>query len=475
MLPAKHADELRRALEALEAVVALRLAERCSYAIRTTDPRQAGQALLSRPLGHPGKDGIPGREGDGHPGAHDEGISGVDGEGIPGLDAYGDDGPLAVLVRRCSLSPAEALTLAAAVAPEFDEKFAVYYGLLGDRPGVTQLTGEVVRTLTARTFAGRLAARELLGPHGRLRGMRLIELDADDAGTLAGRVRPHPGLVALLTGQARAEPEQSAGFPAARLHTTHTMADLIVPAEARRQLAAVLDRIRHAERVLDEWGFARRHDGVRGTLALFHGPPGTGKSMAAAVIARAAGRTAYRVDLAALVSKYIGETEKNLAGVFDRAEEEDCILVFDEADAIFGRRTEVSDARDRYANQEVSYLLQRVERHRGVVILTTNLLGNLDRAFARRIDLQVEFPAPGIAERLALWRNVLPPALPVADGVDFAALAERYPLTGAEIRDAVLDAAYLAAADGQVVTAGYLVSGIHAAFAKNGRTPPRAG
>ncbi|WP_326642234.1 ATP-binding protein [Streptosporangium sp. NBC_01755] len=448
MLSAEHAEELRRALVALEAVVALRLEERCAYAIRTSDPRQAGQALLGRPLGLPGT------------------------EGIPGTGAYAGDGPLATLVRQCPLSAAEALTVVAAVAPEIDEKFAVYYSLLSDRPGVAHLTGEVVRTLTARTFPGRLAASELLGPHGRLRGMRLIEMDAVDAGPLVGQVRPHRDLVALLTGGTRAEPELSAGFPATRLQTAHTMADLIVSAEARRQLTAALDRIRHAGRVLDDWGFARRHDGVRGTLILFHGPPGTGKSMAAAVLARTAGRPAYRVDLAALVSKYIGETEKNLAGVFDRAEEEDCILVFDEADAVFGRRTEVSDARDRYANQEVSYLLQRVERHRGVVILTTNLLGNLDSAFARRIDLQVEFPAPGVAERLALWRAVLPAALPVADGVDFAGLAERYALTGAEIRDAALDAAYLAAANGQVVTAGYLVSGIRAAFAKSGRTPP---
>ncbi|MGA5761803.1 ATP-binding protein [Nonomuraea bangladeshensis] len=452
MLPAEHAEELRRALVALEDVVAVRLEERSAYAIRAADPRQAGQALLARPLGHPARD-----------------------EGIPGLGVYAGAGPLATLVRQCSLSPAEALTVVAAVAAEIDEKFAVYYGLLGDRAGVGHLTGEVVRTLVARTFVGRLAARHLLGPDGRLRGMRMIELDADDAGALAGRVRPHRDLVALLTGGARPEPEQSSGFPATRLRTAHTMSDLVVPAGVRRQLGTLLDRIRYAGRVLDDWGLGHSHDGVRGTLVLFHGPPGTGKSMAAAVVARTAGLAAYRVDLAGLVSKYIGETEKNLARVFDWAEEEDCVLVFDEADAIFGRRTEVSDARDRYANQEVSYLLQRVERHRGVVILTTNLLGNLDAAFARRIDLQVEFPAPGVAERLALWRSVPPAALPVADGVDFAGLAERYALTGAEIRDAVVHAAFLAAADGQMVTSGYLVNGIHAAFAKNGRTPPGAG
>ncbi|MFF0204620.1 ATP-binding protein [Streptomyces sp. NPDC005017] len=442
--------ELQRALTTLEAVIGLRLEERRAFAAHGaagTDPERVMAALMARPLGLEGS------------------------EGLPGITAYAGDGPLSRVVKDCALDPAEALTLVAAVAPEIDEKFSVYYGLLTDRPGVAHLTGEVVRNLCGRTFAGRLAARDLLSTHGRLRGARLLDLAPDDGAALAGRVTPHRSLVAFLTGG-------SVGggplpdLPVDRMDTAHTLDDIVVPGQVRRQLGAVLERVRHKHTVLEEWGFAREHDGVRGTLVLFHGPPGTGKSMTAAVLGRTVGVPAYRVDVSALVSKYIGETEKNLARLFDWAEEEECFLVFDEADAVFGRRTEVSDARDRYANQEVSYLLQRVERHPGVVILTTNLLGNLDDAFTRRIDLRVEFPVPGVAERLAIWRGVLPAAVPVAPDVDLTGLAERYPLTGAEIRDAAVAAAYAAAANGRTVTAEHLTSGVLTAFAKSGRTPP---
>ncbi|MFF1509274.1 ATP-binding protein [Streptomyces sp. NPDC058326] len=452
MLPAAHQEELHRALTALEAVIGLRLEERRSCAVRAgldAEPERAVAALMARPLGLEGT------------------------EGLPAVHTYAGDGPLARVVRDCSLDAAEALALLAAVAPEIDEKFALYYGLLADRPGASHLTGEVLRTLCARTFAGRLAARELLAAHGRLRGARLLDLTAAEGGTLAGRVVPHRALVAYLTGGpvAGGPPPD---LPVDLMDTAHTLDDIVVPGPVRRRLATVLERVRHKHTVLEEWGFARAHDGVRGTLVLFHGPPGTGKSMTAAVLGRTLGVPAYRVDVSALVSKYIGETEKNLARVFDWAEEEECLLVFDEADAVFGRRTEVSDAHDRYANQEVSYLLQRVERHRGVVVLTTNLLGNIDEAFARRIDLRVEFPAPGAAERLAIWRGVLPARLPVAEDLGLPALAERYPLTGAEILDAALAAAYAAAADGRVVTREHLTAGIGTAFAKSGRTPPSA-
>jgi AAA+ superfamily predicted ATPase len=452
MLTPRHREELQRALTALEAVIGLRLEERRAFAVHAglaTDPERAVAALMARPLGLEGS------------------------EGLPGVAAYAGDGPLARVVRDCALDSAEALTLVAAVAPEIDEKFSTYYGLLSDRPGVAHLTGEGVRNLCARTFAGRLAARDLLAAHGRLRGARLLELAPAETAALAGRVTPHRSLVAFLTGGSVGG-GPSADLPVDRMDTAHTLDDIVVQGQVRRQLGAVLERVRHKHTVLEDWGFARKHDGVRGTLVLFHGPPGTGKSMTAAVLGRTVGVPAYRVDVSALVSKYIGETEKNLARLFDWAEEEECFLVFDEADAVFGRRTEVSDARDRYANQEVSYLLQRVERHPGVVILTTNLLGNLDDAFTRRIDLRVEFPAPGVAERLAIWRGVLPASVPVASDIDLTGLAERYPLTGAEIRDAALAAAYAAAANGRTVTSEHLTSGILTAFAKSGRTPPSA-
>lgn len=426
--------ELRAALEILEALVALRVEE-----------RRAGAA--GRPLGIEGS-----------------------GEGLPDRRRFDGVGPLAEVVATAGLTVAEAVVLLAAVAPYVDERFAVRYGELTDRPGVVGLTGEVARTLVARSFGGRLDATVLLSPHGRLRASGLLALDPPD--DLAGALRPEPALVAWLTGQPPPEVHASADFPARALTTVHTLDDVVLPAGARRRIADLESRIALRSTVVDEWGFAEHHDNASGLIALFHGPPGTGKTMTAAALAATAGLPAYLVDLSALVSKYVGETEKSLAKVFDRAVREQCLLVFDEADAVFGARTEVDDAHDRYANQEVSYLLSRIERHPGTVVLTTNLIANIDPAFQRRIHVLVEFPEPGPGERERLWRTVMPRRLPVDDAVDLGGLARRYALTGAQIREATLDAAYLAAADGRVVTERHLVAGVRRQYEKAGRTVP---
>jgi SpoVK/Ycf46/Vps4 family AAA+-type ATPase len=265
----------------------------------------------------------------------------------------------------------------------------------------------------------------------------------------------------------------TADFPARRLTTVYTLDDVVLPGSARGRVTDLCDRIAHRELVVGEWGFGRHHDNTSGLISLFHGPPGTGKTMTAAALARATGMPAYLIDLSALVSKYIGETEKSLAKIFDRSARERCILVFDEADAVFGRRTEVADSHDRYANQEVSYLLSRIEQHPGVVVLTTNLLANIDEAFQRRIHVLIEVPEPGPGERARLWHSALPHDLPIAQGLDLDDLARRFPLSGAQIRDAVLDAAYLAASNGRLVTKEHLETGIHRQFEKAGRTAPR--
>jgi len=392
------------------------------------------------------------------------------GEGLPDRRRFAGVGPLAELIAMADLGDAEAMVLLAAVAPSADERFAVRYGALTDRPGVTAFTGEVARNLVARSFRGRLDATALLSAHGTLRAHGLLTLDPP--GDLSGVLRPDPGLVAWLLGLPAAPPQASADFPARPLTTVHTLADVVLPTAARARIDDLVTRIAHRDTVVEEWGFGAHHDNATGLIALFHGPPGTGKTMTAAAIAAAARLPAYLIDLSALVSKYIGETEKALAKVFDRAARDRCILVFDEADAIFGARTEVGDAHDRYANQEVSYLLSRVEQHPGIVILTTNLAANIDSAFQRRIHVMVEFPEPGPGERERLWSAVLPSRLPVGAGIGLADLAQRYPLTGAQIRDAGLDAAYRAAADGRVVTREHLVTGIRRQYEKAGRTVP---
>lgn len=392
------------------------------------------------------------------------------GEGLPDRRRFDGVGPFAQTVALAGLDAAEAVVLLAAIAPYVDERFAALYGQLTDRQGVTALTGEVARTLAARSFKGRLDATAMLSAHGRLRANGLLTLDPSD--DLSGVLVPERGLVAWLTGQPPEPVVASSAFPARPLTTVHTLDDVVLPAAARARVDDLAARIAHRDVVVDDWGFGTHHDNAAGLIALFHGPPGTGKTMTAAAVAASAKLPAYLVDLSALVSKYIGETEKALAKVFDRAAREHCVLVFDEADAIFGTRTEVGDAHDRYANQEVSYLLSRVEQHPGVVVLTTNLVANVDPAFQRRIHVMVEFPEPGPVERERLWAAVAPERLPVAEGVDLSQLARRYPLTGAQIREATLDAAYLAAANGRVVTEEHLTAGIRRQYEKAGRSIP---
>ena len=231
------------------------------------------------------------------------------------------------------------------------------------------------------------------------------------------------------------------------VHPQASWADLVLPADRTAQLREAVDRMREQDRVLHAWGLARGRAGLRGLRLLFAGPPGTGKSLAAEVIAAELGRDLLVVDLSQLVSKWLGETEKNLAAVFDAAERGGAALLFDEADALFGRRTEVGDARDRYANLETAYLLGRLERFEGIAVLATNLRQNMDVAFARRLEFVVAFDPPDEAARLALWRAHLPPTAPLADDVDLRSIAALYELSGALIRNAALAAAFLAAAE----------------------------
>lgn len=433
-LPAAHAAELVRALDALDVLIATRLEE-----------RRGGHGpggLLARPV----------------PVAT-----------LPAV--FGGTGPIAQTVAAGRLRPPEAVTLLAALAREVDERYDALFATLSDRPGAGGLTGEVARTLVTTTPRERLDFPDLLTSDAPLIACGLLELDAADPG-LAGRLRAGTDFARWALGRAGPLGGVEAGFPARPITTVHTLDDVVVPRTQRLLLEAVVARIRDRDLVVGDWGFGRHHDNITGLVALFHGPSGTGKSMAAAAIGRAAGLPVWRVDLSQLVSKYVGETAKQLTTVFTRAARENWLLVFDEADAIFGKRTEVADAHDRYANQDVSHLLTLLEDHPGTVILTTNLLANIDEAFQRRLQLVVGFEAPGIDERSRLWTHVLPRDTPVVADIDWRALARRYPLTGAQIRDATLDAAYAAAADGRVVTLDHLEDGIRGQFAKAGRTVP---
>jgi SpoVK/Ycf46/Vps4 family AAA+-type ATPase len=218
--------------------------------------------------------------------------------------------------------------------------------------------------------------------------------------------------------------------------------------------------------VYDEWGFPGLPS--RGTVALLAGPSGTGKTLTAEVVAGDLGLDLFVLDLSSIMSKYIGETEKNLAGLFDAAEAGDAVLFFDEADALFGKRSAVNDAKDRYANVEVAYLLQRLERHDGLVLLATNLPNNIDDAFLRRLHAVLEFAAPGPDERRAIWERAFPPGCPTKD-LELELLAREAELSGGAIATAAVSAAFDAATVGEPVTMPRVLASVAAEYRKVGR------
>jgi SpoVK/Ycf46/Vps4 family AAA+-type ATPase len=245
-----------------------------------------------------------------------------------------------------------------------------------------------------------------------------------------------------------------------------------LPEDVIDSIREFLGRVQHRRKVYEEWGYDSRMSSSRGLTALFHGPPGTGKSMVASLIARELGLDLYRIDLAQVTSKWIGETEKNLAEVFDAAEDGQCVILFDEADSLFAKRTEVKSSVDRYANLEVNYLLQRLDTFEGVAILTTNLEGSLDNAFKRRLSLRLSFPFPDEEMRVRLWLAHIPPEVPTLGDFDFADLAKRFPMSGGYIRNSALRAAFLAAHANEPLSQAHIVRAIHLEYREMGKLAP---
>jgi hypothetical protein len=244
---------------------------------------------------------------------------------------------------------------------------------------------------------------------------------------------------------------------------------LVLPEAALAQLGELTSRARHRDRVLDAWGMGATSSKGRGITALFAGESGTGKTMSAEVVARDLGLDLYVIDLSTVVDKYIGETEKNLDRIFSEADRVNGVLLFDEADAIFGKRSEVKDSHDRYANVEVAYLLQRMELFDGLAVLTTNLRANVDEAFTRRLDAIVDFPVPEEEDRHRLWERNLRPELPRTGDIDLDFLARSFKLSGGNIRNIVVAAAYLAAAEDRPVSMADLIRGTEREYRKLGR------
>jgi AAA+ superfamily predicted ATPase len=277
-----------------------------------------------------------------------------------------------------------------------------------------------------------------------------------------------PEYLHLFTTGEELKPRFSSEFPAKRMQTTLEWDDLVLSGDARKQVAEIKLWLQHKEAFLGEWEMSRKFK--PGYSALFHGPPGTGKTMTASLLGKATGRDVYRIDLSSVISKYIGETEKNLARIFDLAENKEWILFFDEADSLFGKRGKVSDARDRYANQDISFLLQRLEDFNGLSILASNLKSNIDEAFMRRFQAIIYFPLPNPEMRYQLWKQAIPKRAKLERKVKILELAHKYELTGAAIMNVVRHAT-LKTIDGgdEIMREEYLMEGIKREYFKVGK------
>jgi AAA+ superfamily predicted ATPase len=299
-------------------------------------------------------------------------------------------------------------------------------------------TGETAQFILAGDdLEKRLEVQRMLSPEHWFSREHILWLEPVHEGepVMSGRLVMNPELVEQLTLGTVSKPRFSMDFPAEHIETGMAWDDLVLPEETRQQIREIEDWIRHHNTLLNDWGMNKKIK--PGYRALFYGPPGTGKTLTATLLGKQTVKDVFRIDLSRVISKYIGETEKNLARLFDKAENKQWILFFDEADALFGKRTDIRDAHDKYANQETAYLLQRIESYNGLVILASNRRTNLDEAFSRRFQAIIHFPMPQPDERHTLWLKTLPPQMKIAEEIDWQIIAARYELSGACILNIV--------------------------------------
>lgn len=371
----------------------------------------------------------------------------------PTQDWLNEETPLTHFIRISQLNITEQLTLLIALAAHlqpdfFDRLITAQLPQAGDYPQIGGWRGKahrgflptgetVIFLLGGDQFETRLRLQQLFGEEHLFARQRVLYLDppAEGEPLMSGKLVMAQDYVDLFSQGHFSRPHLSMTFPAQRITTEMEWEDLVLNAQTLQQIRDLETWIAHGRTLLYDWGMKKRLK--LGYRALFHGPPGTGKTLTASLLGKYTGKDVYKVDISMVVSKFIGETEKNLANLFARAENKDWILFFDEADALFSKRTNVRDAHDKYANQEVSYLLQRVENYNGLVILASNFKSNIDEAFLRRFQSIIHFPLPNAKERLQLWQIAFPPQVQIAEGVNLSALSATYELTGADIINVV--------------------------------------
>jgi hypothetical protein len=367
--------------------------------------------------------------------------------------------PWQTLSRECNLDQLDQDILACSLAPEAEPRLGWMYQEL--QPGITSTfpTPALIREMFVMGADELVNFNQHLSVDSPLVRNRLIERQSAD---IYHPLRPSSRACSGLLGWTNPDSNNLPG--AVETPATATWDDLVLPSHCIQSLREFMLWVSHRQQVFLEW--QGRVTG--GPVALFAGPSGTGKTFAAEVIANAFGQPLFRVDLGLLVSKYIGETEKNLNALFDAAHGRDIVLLFDEADSLFGKRGEIKEARDRYANMEVSHLLSRIERHQGPCILTSNLRQHLDSAFARRFQMVIEFPLPDVEARSELWRLHIPTGAPCNGDIDPLLLGKELSLTGGQIRNAALHAAFLAAGESSSINLTHVTRAVWTELAKEG-------
>lgn len=368
---------------------------------------------------------------------------------LPLPDLSGDGSVFAQICHYYRFRMLERLVLALALAPHvrpqlldifftrnsgIDRPFTEFGGLVGKQHGGFLPTGETAAFLVAdRDLEMRIRLLQVFGPEHPFARFGILKLEPPPAEEpfLSGALLVTPDYQELFTLGNAAKPTYSSRFPAQRLQTSLSWEDLVLAPEVRHQVEVVRTWVERKGEIMSTWQASRTLK--QGYRALFYGPPGTGKTLTASLIGKSAGKDVYLIDGSRVVSKWVGETEKNLARVFDMAEHKDWILFFDEADALFGKRGNSGASQERYGNQQVSYLLQRTENYPGTVILATNLRGNIDEAFMRRFQSTIYFPVPSVHERQRLWEKIFAGGLPLEERVDLLQLARKFEVTGGSI------------------------------------------
>ncbi len=408
-------------------------------------------------------------------------------EEIPAPVFENKDSLYAGIVGRYRMSDGERLVLALALIPHvrpqvldtffinnqnFHRPFTEFGGWKGNTHGGFLPTGETVAFLLAGSDLGKRfqVIRMFEDDHFFAKeGMLKLENQGVNEPLFSGQLVISTDFLNLFTTGMTHKPDYNISFPAKLISTKLTWDDLVLSPGVVEEIENINGWIRHGKTIMETWGV----DAVikPGYRSLFYGPSGTGKTLTATLIGKRAGLDLYRIDLSMVVSKYIGETEKNLANVFDQAEKKEWILFFDEADALFGKRTQTSNSNDRHANQEISYLLQRVEDYPGVVILATNLKANIDDAFARRFQSVVYFPMPDQEMRYRLWKNTLKERIDSSHESVLDGVAAKYELSGGAIINVVRYGAVRALQENrQTISKQDLVAGIAKELRKEGRT-----